>query len=122
MIRLVSIGGKLKMQNAEGKTFAFCVLHFPKGDRRDSNPRHPGPQPGALPTELRPPSKQSIAPIQERCESHFYPLTERCQCRTIAAPSSAAPAHCLRLAPSSRKSPRTVQIAVKSLDSLCCAT
>src|SRR5687768_12758079 len=27
-----------------------------KGDRRDSNPRRPGPQPGALPTELRPPS------------------------------------------------------------------
>lgn len=26
-----------------------------EGDRRDSNPRHPGPQPGALPTELRPP-------------------------------------------------------------------
>ena len=27
-----------------------------KGERRDSNPRPPGPQPGALPTELRPPS------------------------------------------------------------------
>jgi phosphoglycolate phosphatase len=26
-----------------------------KGERRDSNPRPPGPQPGALPTELRPP-------------------------------------------------------------------
>lgn len=25
------------------------------GERRDSNPRHPGPQPGALPTELLPP-------------------------------------------------------------------
>src|SRR5438874_13832574 len=24
------------------------------GDRRGLNPRHPGPQPGALPTELRP--------------------------------------------------------------------
>src|SRR4051794_23188852 len=28
---------------------------FPKGERRDLNPRPPGPQPGALPTELRPP-------------------------------------------------------------------
>src|SRR5262249_40869332 len=26
------------------------------GERWDFNPRHPGPQPGALPTELRPPS------------------------------------------------------------------
>src|SRR5215211_6689209 len=26
-----------------------------RGERRDSNPRPPGPQPGALPTELRPP-------------------------------------------------------------------
>src|SRR3954466_5448626 len=26
-----------------------------EGERRDSNPRPPGPQPGALPTELRPP-------------------------------------------------------------------
>ena len=30
---------------------AFLV----QGERRDSNPRPPGPQPGALPTELRPP-------------------------------------------------------------------
>jgi hypothetical protein len=28
---------------------------LPRGERRDSNPRPPGPQPGALPTELRPP-------------------------------------------------------------------
>ena len=25
------------------------------GERRGLNPRHPGPQPGALPAELRPP-------------------------------------------------------------------
>ena len=31
-------------------------VHWPAwGERWDSNPRHPGPQPGALPTELRPP-------------------------------------------------------------------
>jgi molybdopterin adenylyltransferase len=28
-----------------------------RGERRDLNPRPPGPQPGALPTELRPPSR-----------------------------------------------------------------
>ncbi len=34
-----------------------------KGERGDSNPRPPGPQPGALPTELRPPGAiQSSAP------------------------------------------------------------
>ncbi len=32
----------------------FC---FPEGERGDSNPRPPGPQPGALPTELRPPRR-----------------------------------------------------------------
>jgi hypothetical protein len=31
-------------------------LRASKGDRRDLNPRLPGPQPGALPTELRSPS------------------------------------------------------------------
>src|SRR3954447_20873409 len=34
-----------------------------EGERRDSNPRPPGPQPGALPTELRPPrSVLNLAP------------------------------------------------------------
>ena len=31
----------------------ICSFHW--GERRGSNPRHPGPQPGALPAELRPP-------------------------------------------------------------------
>src|SRR2546421_1063402 len=38
--------------------FVIRISSFPaerQGDRRDSNPRRPGPQPGALPTELRPP-------------------------------------------------------------------
>ena len=36
---------------------------FVRGERWDSNPRPPGPQPGALPTELRPPraAQSSIA-------------------------------------------------------------
>ena len=33
-----------------------------RGGRRDSNPRLPGPQPGALPTELRPPRKDKCSP------------------------------------------------------------
>jgi integrase len=32
-----------------------------EGERGDSNPRPPGPQPGALPTELRPPGNATIA-------------------------------------------------------------
>src|SRR5438876_9230088 len=32
-----------------------------EGGGRDSNPRPPGPQPGALPTELPPPSPDSVA-------------------------------------------------------------
>ena len=37
--------------------FAQTVVcrDFVRGERRDSNPRPPGPQPGALPAELRPP-------------------------------------------------------------------
>ncbi len=36
---------------------AVCAAwqEFVRGERRDSNPRPPGPQPGALPAELRPP-------------------------------------------------------------------
>src|SRR4051812_3475218 len=33
---------------------------FLRGERRDSNPRPPGPQPGALPTELRPPGNPGV--------------------------------------------------------------
>ena len=33
---------------------------FVKGERGDSNPRPPGPQPGALPTELRPPETRPV--------------------------------------------------------------
>lgn len=31
-----------------------------KGGQRDSNPRQPGPQPGALPTELWPPTRPGV--------------------------------------------------------------
>jgi hypothetical protein len=37
-----------------------CCCSWRQGDRRDSNPRRPGPQPGALPTELRPPYRTGI--------------------------------------------------------------
>src|SRR3954464_5781028 len=33
-----------------------------RGERRDSNPRPPGPQPGALPAELRPPRRRPSLP------------------------------------------------------------
>src|SRR3954471_6856109 len=46
-----------------------------EGGGRDSNPRPPGPQPGALPTELPPPSPHSVAgypsflgPVAQRIE------------------------------------------------------
>src|SRR4051794_15808929 len=35
---------------------------FLRGERRDLNPRPPGPQPGALPAELRPPSGAESSP------------------------------------------------------------
>src|SRR5205814_2859503 len=61
-----AIGGKhLAAGNLCPLPSAYRLL--PRGDRRDSNPRRPGPQPGALPTELRPPSLVSDL-IACRCE------------------------------------------------------
>src|ERR1700678_3498997 len=37
-----------------------CVVRWSEGDRRGSNPRPPGPHPGALPTELRPPREPPV--------------------------------------------------------------
>ena len=58
-----SSGRKARTPNIEVQGLAFCQLNYPRkwrqmppeGGRRGSNPRPPGPQPGALPTELRPP-------------------------------------------------------------------
>src|SRR3954454_21083199 len=36
------------------------VTRAREGERRDSNPRPPGPQPGALPAELRPPRRLRV--------------------------------------------------------------
>src|SRR5215210_2129422 len=44
---------------------------FVRGERRDSNPRPPGPQPGALPTELRPPRRLRLP-----CYGAFRPTLE----------------------------------------------
>src|SRR5918994_6887517 len=45
---------------AQQKTPGF--RGFLKGERPDSNRRPPGPQPGALPTELRSPRGTNVAP------------------------------------------------------------
>src|SRR3989337_770239 len=39
-----------------------------EGERRDSNPRPPGPQPGALPTELRPPRDPKSSSGEGPCD------------------------------------------------------
>ncbi len=49
-----------------------------KGERRGSNPRPPGPQPGALPTELRPPKNLGVYPAGSR--------SSRSQTRVLDAP------------------------------------
>ena len=43
------------------------------GERRGSNPRHPGPQPGALPAELRPPCFAK-AMIRQIAATYLYLL------------------------------------------------
>ena len=46
-----------------------------RGERRDSNPRPPGPQPGALPTELRPPSRGQFSGALGSVASKLLALT-----------------------------------------------
>jgi hypothetical protein len=71
-------------------------LHFRWGERGDLNPRHPGPQPGALPTELRPPSSpgHTAGPQQDaRCpEGHRAAEDEYSGLRRPALHAPAAPA------------------------------
>ena len=43
------------------------------GERRGSNPRHPGPQPGALPAELRPPCLLTWLMIRQKIPKVFSP-------------------------------------------------
>src|SRR5690348_10525286 len=56
---------------------AICDAFMQKGwgERWDSNPRHPGPQPGALPTELRPPSRaRRLGPFGGRRQDSLVPF------------------------------------------------
>src|SRR5881227_1274937 len=59
MMRLVSIKESCQLPVDSCQKFTgnwqLTTGNSSQGDRRDSNPRRPGPQPGALPTELRPP-------------------------------------------------------------------
>ena len=48
----------------ESQTYYFDPANPLWGDRRDSNPRQPAPQAGALPTELRPPSERYYIKIR----------------------------------------------------------
>ena len=49
-----------------GKKFTEINFDNEWGERRGLNPRHPGPQPGALPAELRPPRHSwVIVPVTE---------------------------------------------------------
>ena len=45
----------------------LLIAAFPEGERGDSNPRPPGPQPGALPAELRPPWRGLNLAMHRRC-------------------------------------------------------
>lgn len=62
------IGGKAK--RPPDQRFRRSDDRSQWGDRRDSNPRHPGPQPGALPTELRPPCSPESATLNDKHGVH----------------------------------------------------
>ena len=42
------------------------------GERRDLNPRPPGPQPGALPTELLPPQNVALSTIKYKPDASRF--------------------------------------------------
>ena len=48
--------GEISTRTPKHPCLSCCLLHYnqPYGDRWASNPQHSGPQPGALPIELRP--------------------------------------------------------------------
>lgn len=50
----------------------FFDLNLIWGERRGLNPRPPEPQPGALPTELRPPSKFYISNLYAHKYTVFH--------------------------------------------------
>ena len=56
-----------------------------EGERRDSNPRPPGPQPGALPTELRPPRDPESSSGERPCDhpSMSFELGDRVPAFTL---------------------------------------
>src|SRR4051794_13453554 len=60
-----------------------------KGGERDSNPRPPGPQPGALPTELPPPRRAvSVAQSAQNGVSSRCVRSSSSDSKTAAAPAS----------------------------------
>lgn len=70
---------------------ASCV----RGERRGSNPRPPGPQPGALPTELRPPRRADDSEASLRRATAWM-----CRCGAPVGGASqagdfAAPTNCM---------------------------
>jgi hypothetical protein len=54
-----AIRRRLTVQACRSRILLICSGKL-KGERRGLNPRPPGPQPGALPTELRPPGQPQI--------------------------------------------------------------
>src|SRR5208282_6898153 len=70
------------------------------GERRDLNPRPPGPQPGALPSELRPPSASYLTQDSSPGKGGGWQKEARlallaARCRACADPLSAAAARVL---------------------------
>ena len=80
----------------------------PRSDFRvsdgDSNPRPPGPQPGALPTELRPPCALNLARGARASRSETAPVGESCRPATASASSSDAISSALKPAAPSTSS------------------
>jgi hypothetical protein len=92
---------------------------FSEGERWDSNPRPPGPQPGALPAELRPPRRQTpsltgprayaegSAPAVRNCSSARArrSLGDSCGERAVTARQAASSAAASLSPPSSAPMP-----------------
>ena len=95
-VRTLDLGIKSPLLYQLSYRSVFCCTRTKRwGGRRDSNPRPPGPQPSALPTELRPPFGHLVtrldynAPTDRRMQGVIFNLFDTP--RIVASHTS--PAH-----------------------------
>ena len=89
---------------------------FVEGERRDSNPRPPGPQPGALPAELRPPGRSESRRVRPTVIGLWRSATSRSRGRPSTPTTAGTRRLCSHSSPTTSRSSarRTCPTAARS--------